>query len=402
MAVIKVRFRESTVEKKCGSLCYRVAHRHQIRQYSTGYKIYPHEWDALSGSILVPPDAGERRLYLLHVEQCMKNDLSLLSRIVSSLEEKCQEFSVGDVLKLFMERKLGNSFFGFVEEVVEGLECIGRVRMGECYASAMRSFKRFRNGEDLTFSEIDSPLIVEFENYLKASNVCANSISFYMRNLRAVYNRAVESGLVSQGNPFRHVFTGVSKTVKRAIQPVEIKKIRALDLTADEGLEYVRDLFLFSFYTRGMSLVDMAFLRKSDVSGGILSYRRKKTGQQLFIKWEDRMQSIVDRYRLACDSPYLLPIIKCPGSNERRQYLSEAHSINRRLKKIGDMAELGVPLTMYVARHSWASIARSKNVPISIISEGMGHDSEQTTQIYLRTLNTSAVDKANDLVFKSI
>ncbi len=402
MTVIKVGFYRSSVENKCGSLYYRVVHGRETRQLTTDYKVYPHEWDCSLGCVLIPQDAGERRSYLLRVEQCVKSDLLLLSRVVGMLEMDCQDFSASEVLKRFEMRKFGNSFFCFMEDVIVDLESVGRKRMGECYASAMRSFKRFRNGEDVLLSDVNSQLMKKFEDYLKASNVCANSISFYMRNLRAIYNRAVERELVSQSNPFRHVFTGIGRTMKRAIQPLEIRKIRALDLSMSARWEYARDLFLFSFYTRGMSLIDMAFLRKSDVVGGILSYRRKKTGQQLFIKWENRMQDIVDRYRLDNDSPYLLPIIKCPGSDERRQYLSEAHLINRYLKEVGVIAGLMVPLTMYVARHSWASIARSKNVPISVISEGMGHDSELTTQIYLKTLNTSAVDKANELVFKSI
>ena len=110
------------------------------------------------------------------------------------------------------------------------------------------------------------------------------------------------------------------------------------------------------------------------------------------------MQDIVEKY----DNPrsdYLLPIIK-PTNNidERRQYIYAAHNVNRYLKIIGKQLELSIPLTMYVSRHAWASIARSKNVPISIISEGMGHDSEATTRIYLASLDTTAIDNANRMI----
>lgn len=153
---------------------------------------------------------------------------------------------------------------------------------------------------------------------------------------------------------------------------------------------------------RVMSFVDMAYLRKKDLNGNILSYRRRKTGQQLFIKWEKCMQEIVEKY----DNPlsqYLLPIIK-PFSeiDERKQYIYTAHNINRSLKVIGNQLGLSVPLTMYVSRHAWASIAKSKNVPISVISEGMGHDSEATTRIYLASLDTMAIDKANSMILKSL
>lgn len=113
------------------------------------------------------------------------------------------------------------------------------------------------------------------------------------------------------------------------------------------------------------------------------------------------MQEIVDRYNIP-GSPYLLPIIARLGMDERKQYINASHRINRYLKAIGKELGLSVPLTHYVARHSWASAARSKNIPISVISESMGHDSENTTRIYLTTLDTATIDKANRLILNSL
>ena len=222
-----------------------------------------------------------------------------------------------------------------------------------------------------------------------------------MRGLRAIYNRAVEKELTVQRSPFKHVYTGIDKTVKRAVPLKIIRQIRDLDLSLYPVMDYARDVFMFSFYTRGMSFVDMAFLKKKDLQNSILSYRRHKTNQQLFIKWEKPMQELIDKYDTT-GSPYLLPIIKSNGKDERRQYKIEAHRINRNLKKIGEQLGLAIPLTTYVARHGWASIAKSKNIPIATISEAMGHDSETTTRIYLASLDTSAVDKANRLILKSL
>ena len=166
-------------------------------------------------------------------------------------------------------------------------------------------------------------------------------------------------------------------------------------------MDYARDMFMFSFYTRGMSFVDMAYLKKKDLQNGVLTYRRQKTHQLLFIKWEKPMQEIVDKYDTS-GSPYLLPIIRNVGKDDWRQYKNAAHLVNSKLKKIGVQLGLNVPLTTYVARHGWASIAKSKNIPISTISEAMGHDSENTTRIYLASLDTSVVDKANSIILKSI
>ena len=155
---------------------------------------------------------------------------------------------------------------------------------------------------------MDSDMMVAYEAYLKRNGVSPNTSSFYMRNLRAVYNRAVEKGLVEQKFPFKHVYTGVEKTAKRAIPLMAVRKIKELDLSSSPALDFARNMFLFSFYTRGMSFVDMAYLRKKDLNNGILSYRRRKTGQQLFIKWEKCMQEIADKYNTEY-STYLLPVI---------------------------------------------------------------------------------------------
>lgn len=117
-----------------------------------------------------------------------------------------------------------------------------------------------------------------------------------------------------------------------------------------------------------MAFVDMFFLRKKDLQNGILSYRRRKTGQQLFIRWEKCMQEIIDKYPVN-KLEFLLPLIIHPNEDYRKQYANALHRINRLLKKIGKMLDLSIPL--YVSRHSWASIAKSHNIPISAISEGM-------------------------------
>ncbi len=289
----------------------------------------------------------------------------------------------------------------FMCEVISLLKESDKVRTSETYTTTLNSFMRFREGKDILLKEIDSELMEAYEFYLKRKGISMNSISFYMRILRAVYNRAVDKELVVQCYPFRHVYTGIEKTIKRAIPFSIVKQIKELDLGCNTALDYARDMFLFSFYTRGMSFVDMAYLKKKDLNNDVLSYRRKKTGQRLFIRWESCMQDLLSKYPVN-DTCYLLPIIQKRDCDERQQYKSAIFMVNRNLKIIGNRLNLPISLTMYVARHSWASIARSKSIPISVISEGMGHNSESTTQIYLASLDTTVVDKANQLILESL
>ena len=293
------------------------------------------------------------------------------------------------------------SLFKFIQTIITQLQQMGKQRTSETYRCTLKSFTQFREDKDVLLEDIDPDLMMMYEAYLSNRELTKNTTSFYMRILRAVYNRAVEKDLTTNRNPFKHVYTGIDKTVKRAIPIKVIKQIKCLDLSLLPSLDLARDMFLFSFYTRGMSFVDMAYLKKKDLSNGVLSYCRRKTGQQLFIRWEKCMQEIVDKY----DNPiseYLLPIIKPMNGDERKQYKNAMYLINRKLKTIGNMVGVQLPLTTYVARHSWASAAKNKNVPISVISEGMGHDSELTTQLYLASLDTGVVDNANSMILSSL
>ncbi len=146
-----------------------------------------------------------------------------------------------------------------------------------------------------------------------------------------------------------------------------------------------------------MSFIDAAFLKKDDICNGILTYRRRKTGQLLHIKIIRQVKEIIDRHSDK-DSPYLLPIISHTGQDERKQYETALHRVNKDLKVIAGMAKLPVTLTTYVSRHAWATIAKSKNVPISVISDALGHDSLATTEIYLASIDASTIDRANELI----
>lgn len=400
MATVKTKFRASSSSTKEGTLFYQVIHKRVPRQIHTGYKLYPQEWDAENKEIVFPPGIGDnRRNYLASLEDALRKDIKRLKSIISRLERADGTYTAEDVVESYLSPTDTHSFISFAHTLVGQLKQIGK--QYTAYETAINSFTRFRKEQDVPLDEVDSDLMMAYEAYLKSKGICPNSSSFYMRNLRAIYNRAVDKELTEQRNPFKHVYTGIDKTVKRAVPLSVIRQIRDLDLNLHPAMDYARNIFMFSFYTRGMSFIDMAFLKKKDLQNGVLSYRRHKTNQQLFIKWEKPMQELIDKFDTS-GTPYLLPIIKNCDNDARKQYKSEAHRVNQSLKKIGKMLELTISLTSYVARHSWASIAKSKNIPISTISEAMGHDSENTTRIYLASLDTTVVDKANSLILKSL
>lgn len=291
--------------------------------------------------------------------------------------------------------------FDFMQRLILQLRELNRIRTSETYTATLRSFARFRHQQDIPLAAIDGDLIEAYEADLRRSGVSRNTSSFYMRILRATYNRAVEKNLTPQRHPFRHVYTGVDKTVKRAISLESLRRLRMLDLRSDPRMDYARDLFLLSFYLRGMSFIDMAYLKCSNLQDGVLVYRRQKTGQLLRIRWEPCMQAIVDKYPLR-HPDYLLPIFQNGLPDGRNQYKNRGHWVNQNLKRLGNLLDLSGPLTLYCARHTWASVARSRDIPLSVISESMGHDSETTTRIYLSSLDTGMVDHANRLTIDTL
>lgn len=348
MTTVKVNFQSPTVSALPGSSFYPVTHSSAVRQY-----------------------CGERSESFFTMPAPHK--------------------SVRGTLRLFP----------FMEHRIAALRKNSRSGTARNYKSAMESFRRFRNGADISLGEIDRGIIEEYQTYLKSGGLTRNSISFHMRIMRAVYNRAVSQGAMPDRRPFVNVFTGTERTAKRAISAEEIGRIRNLDLSRNPRLELARDIFMFLFYCRGMAFVDAAFLRKTDIRYDILTYCRHKTGQQLHVKVIREIAEVIRRHTEP-RSEFIFPIITNAGADERRQYETGLREINKYLKTVGELAGLTTRLTTYVARHTWATIAKRKNVPLSVISDALGHESTATTQIYLASIDSSVIDRANELVVAEI
>ncbi len=400
MASIKIKFRPSSLPSGEGTIFYQIIHERKARQLLTDYHLFPSEWDDTRSKLIISQKT-DRKPFLISLRERIRWDIERLTKIIRALDAAGITYSSDDVIDEFNRYAAEYSLFNYMESVIIKLKKNGKIRTAETYAATLNSFKKFRNGDDVMLDCLTTEIMEEYEAWHQKRGLAPNTISFYIRILRAVYNRAVEKDAIEDRNPFRRVYTGIDKTVKRALPIAIIKKIKALDLELIPSLDFARDMFMFSFMLRGMSFIDMAFLKKTDLANGHVTYRRCKTGQKLTIEWTPEMQTLLDKYP-ENDSDYLLPIIRNRGTNERYTYRNVGYNINHNLKTIAKMVNLTIPLTLYVARHSWASVAKAKGIPLSVISEGMGHDSETTTQIYLASLDTSAIDKANSLILRSL
>lgn len=381
---------------------FQLIHKRTVRRIRSKYRIRNDEWDKKLEEIALPSPASERYSRLKIIRSNIMYELKRLKAIAEKLDCSGKDYSLEEIIQKYISgTDTGCSVFDFIRAQVAHKKQLGKIRSSETYQTTLNSFMRFREGIDLTFDMIDSELMEHYEAELRRHGLLRNTSSFYMRVLRTNYRLAVEKGLTPDRHPFKHVYCGMDKTVKRSISFAEIKKIKELDLSRKRVMDFAKDMFIFSFCTRGMSFIDMAYLKKNDLKHGCLTYRRKKTGQLLVIEWTKQMQDILDKYK-PNSTQYLLPIITREDGNERRQYQNQMRKINRRLKDIATSIKLPVPLSLYYSRHSWATIARCKDIPISIISEGLGHDSEITTQIYLDSIKSYEVDKANRKILKDL
>lgn len=300
---------------------------------------------------------------------------------------------------LRMRKNLERTLSDFMGETILRQLSLHQVRTAETYATTLRSFMRFRQGRDCLLTDLTSELVQCYEAWLYASGVVPNTASFYLKRLRAVYNKAVAQGLVVQQYPFTQVYTSKAKTVKRAISKNLLRKIATLDLSDNSSMSFARDLFLFSYYTRGMSFIDMAYLRKTDLRDGVLTYCRHKTGQILSIRWEPCMQQLLDR--LGTGGDYLLPIIRS-AETARHDYQRAQQRVNYALHRLSEEYGIVPALTMYVARHTWATRARDLGTPLPVISSSLGHESLATTQLYLGSIDTATIDQANLKILKDL
>ena len=307
-----------------------------------------------------------------------------------------------DAQQIVKEDMNGGPTLGeYVRELTQRLYKNGKYRSAEIYTCTLRSFMRFRKEKDLQICQLDSLIMEDYESYLRKSGLTLNTISFYMKRLRAIYNKALEQYGLEDRNPFVHSFTKNTPTAKRALTAENIHQIvAAKTITEEEAL--ARDLFLFSFYTRGMSFVDIAFLEKGSLKDGQLIYKRKKTGKELRVAWRPCMQEIADRHP-SLDGKHLLGIVNQNiVTDVRKQYHYRQCRVNKALQKFARRIGMPMKVTMYCARHSWATIAKEKNIPISVISDSMGHNSEKITRIYLKSINDDVIDRYNDMLIEAI
>ena len=389
MATVKVKLRPSSVNGKAGVIYYQITHNRRTQHITTKFRVHPTEWDADECEMVT--SATSRSM----IQNRIDSDVVLLRRIITDLDGSGMNYSVEDIVNRYKSPQSHILVLDYMRTQIEQLRATNRLGTSKNYKKTMCSFGEFLGDVRLPLSALTEQVITDYNSFLIQRGLVRNSVSFYMRVLRAIYNKAVRQKLIEQQHPFTEVYTGIDRTRKRAVSESIIVQLHRLELETGTPLALCRDIFIFSYCTRGMAFVDIAYLRKSNLQNGMICYARRKTGQLLSVRIEPSIQRIIDRY-IDSDSPYVFPILNSLDANKAyEQYQVALNTHNRLLGRLSEMLGCDCKLTSYTSRHSWATAARNHNVPISVISQGMGHTSEQTTQIYLTMLENSVIDDAN-------
>lgn len=308
-----------------------------------------------------------------------------------------------------MKRKL---LLEMITSTIKELRANGQWGTAHVYRSARNSFSAFNNDRDIPFSRLNPNLLKDFEIYLRQRRCSWNTVSTYMKVLRAVYNRAVDNGC-AQYIPrlFKHVHTSICADQRRALDATDIgnllceadKEAACSDLSPE--LQKTKITFALMFMLRGIPFVDLVYLRKADIQGNVLRYRRKKTGRPLtVILTPEAMKLIQMVTNTNTNSPYLFPYLSSDEGTEDayREYQSALRSFNHRLAILNRYICRRNHLSSYTIRHTWATMAYYCEIHPGIISEAMGHSSIKVTETYLKPFQNQKIDQANQEVISFV
>ena len=292
----------------------------------------------------------------------------------------------------------------FLTSHIQQLRDNGKVGNSYAYLNLRTTLQNFY-GKKLTFlfNAIDISFCNKFEMWMRKNQFEDTTMHYYFRTLRAIYNKAVEAKCAArEESPFIEYKLSRfnTKTKKRALSKENVKRILEMDCSSmSEKVRLAHDVFSFSYYCGGISLVDVANLTPYNIIDGRLIYERQKTHGSINLVMLDEAKVIIEKYSTyQKHAGYLFPIldnrVHITPMQKFNRVRKLCHQINKELHKIADELEIKEDVTTYVARHSFATVLKKSGVNIGIISQALGHQDIKTTQIYLSKFDDEQVDSA--------
>lgn len=369
----------------------RITELKKVMYLSTGFSVLKEHWD-MEASKVVKSHANASVINAALSKRYFETQKTIIQL------EDSGRFSFNNLKDELKPKKQVQSLQGFAEQLI--VQMLSQKKTGNAlvYRTAINMVSNFKHGTGLSFIDVDLKFLQDFQAYLIQRGVKVNTISNYLRTLRAIYNKAVQAKVVDRKYyPFDGFTIKSERTIKRSITRMDMVKIEHLNASDDKQMEKARDLFLLSFYLIGISFTDLIYITKENIVNGRIVYRRRKTNKLYSIKLLPKVKQLMEKYE-SKGSKYLLPILPdsiVEDSIEAKKLIHQViKTTNKYLARLANLIALDMKLTTYAARHTFATIAKRLGHSNEMIAEALGHEyGNRTTSIYLDSFDKQEIDK---------
>lgn len=388
--------------KKIYPLKVRVTLDRKHKEINLGIKIDEKYWDNKQEKI--KPNHPNCSLIQLKISRT----LAKIQEGSLKLENQDKSVTSTEIFNLLQKKKATTSFIEFANEQIENLLKAGRIGNSIAYRCAIEKVKKYIGKNELKFEQVDYRFLEDFEISMINDGMKPNAIASYMREIRAIYNKAIKMEIVElKYYPFSKYKIKTEKTINRALTIEEIKSIVKIDLTGYSNLVIHRKLFLLSFSLIGMNFADLLSLKQENIINGRVIFQRKKTKKVYSIKLLEISKQLVKDLQLSTNinSNYILPFVKSNETNlqQKKDIGLVIHNTNDNLKRIAQILKINKPISTYYARYTWANIAKSLGYSKDLIAEALGHEyGNKVTGIYLDNFDKELIDEMNEKVMNVV
>ena len=380
------------------NIIFRITNLQKVYTINSGISLQKYFWNEKKMEV----EKSHPNSKLLNIK--LSKNYFKIEQAVLSLDD---EFSIEKIKAMLSGKpqvEAPDTFQVFADKIIQQMKEANRVGNAIVYQTAVNRLVSYC-GRDVTFLEIDFKLLDQFSHHLITSGLKQNSVSNYFRSIRAIYNKAIKMKIVNRSSyPFHDISIKSEKTAKRAILKEDLCKLKHLSLKQNSGSWKALNYFLLSFYLRGMSFTDLAYLKCSDIKEGRIFYKRRKTHKNYSIRLFWEAESLIDQIHVSGDA-YILPILPNgvpeDGIKAKKIIRQWIKTTNKYLKKISSECGLVDPITTYVSRHSFASIAKRLGYSNELIAEALGHEyGNKITNIYLDDFDVEVLDAMHQHVIE--
>lgn len=396
MDKINIKYVQDTRrEKKDGSfpIALSIRWNNKTKRIATPYSCKIDNWD-VDKQLYNSKEPNYQRKNI-HLKEIISKVERFIIDILESREKISENRFYDNIIYIVKGKEIIEKYY-FVEYIEEFASTKTRKTTKEVYEYTKRKIEEFDS--KCTFETIDRSWLTKFERWMIGSGMKTNACAVHMRNIRAVFNYCIDEEYTTL-YPFRKFKIKKEETRKRSLTVEQLRTLR--DYPCEEYQIRYRDIFMLMFYMIGINAIDLFHAKDSDVVDGRLEYKRSKTGKLYSVLIQPEAQAIIDKYR---GKNYLLNVL-----DDYKNYKDFLHRMGDALKDIGPMERKGLggkkirqplfpDISSYWARHTWATIAASLDIPKEVISAGLGHEiGSSITSIYI-DFNMKKVDDANRAV----